>query len=746
MTDAIDNSGQPIRTTRRSRLDAFLFACRGPFERELAPLLATLFERLDDALYDLADKAGSDRLYARYFDAMRLFRKHSRNIKTIFLGELQRSAERAGNGLAEPDSALMDSLRMEDFSLVEDGDLEESLAVGNLVSKAENRYHRQLYELGRYIGDLLGARELSPRTNPLGPAAICDAFSAAIRPIQDVDLSIKLVVYKLFDKQVMDRLGGIYDQCLSLAVRNGLTPAPPPGRASTDHRLAVSPPPRHAQTPRAGQMPHGTPPRVPGQVSFDELRSLLDQWRGTPRQARGGPVATGVVHTGELVALLSELQGRPLPARPDRLTPQNLLVRIEGALRTEQHQRGGQGRSLGEIDEDTLELVSLLFDSIVQGADLPDPIKALVARLQIPLVKVALLDRTFFDDQDHPARRLLNRIADATVGWSEEDERTPNSLYGRIEQIVGRVIGGFDRDMHIFHELDAELAAYLAENAVRTRTVEVQVCYQAAGRDRIASAQERAQAVIDDRLRQAPPVPPVIATMLNEGWRKVLQAAYLSGGKNSREWLNAVDTVDLLVWSIQPQVTGEDRRTLLRRIPELLRGLRTGLSAIDFDQRVLALWFKELQALHLTALRRTGSEEERGPATPTDTQAALGVAEDRASGHAVGRTGAWGPSGPGPAATPGANRELATRVQRLVPGSWIELMHDARRVRLKLVWVSSNGQRMQFVDGHGREGPEVASDDLVTLIAYGLARVIRGKDDPPLVDRAVAALTRNLSH
>jgi hypothetical protein len=73
-------------------------------------------------------------------------------------------------------------------------------------------------------------------------------------------------------------------------------------------------------------------------------------------------------------------------------------------------------------------------------------------------------------------------------------------------------------------------------------------------------------------------------------------------------------------------------------------------------------------------------------------------------------------------------------------------MHDARRVRLKLVWVSSNGQRMQFVDGHGREGPEVASDDLVTLIAYGLARVIRGKDDPPLVDRAVAALTRNLSH
>ena len=85
MIDAWDTSSQLAGEVRLPSLEAYLLACQEPFQREAPALLDALFERLDDALYDLADKSGSDRLYSRYFDAMRLFRKQSRNIKAIFL-------------------------------------------------------------------------------------------------------------------------------------------------------------------------------------------------------------------------------------------------------------------------------------------------------------------------------------------------------------------------------------------------------------------------------------------------------------------------------------------------------------------------------------------------------------------------------------------------------------------------------------------------------------------------------------
>jgi hypothetical protein len=724
VTDVWDASSQLTGEGKLPSLEAYLLACQEPFQREAPLLLDALFEKLDDALYDLADKAGSDRLYSRYFDAMRLFRNQSRNIKTIFLRQLQRTRELTASGLIQSDSTSFESYSLENFALLEDAELEKSIAVSNLVSKAENRYQHELHELGRHLGHLLGRRELPPAFNPLGPLAICDAFTAALQPLQDIDLPIKLVVYKLFDKQVMDHLGGIYDQCLRLAVAHGLAPsAATPGRTVSGHPLGASPDPHEVfalRPPQASQAASDTTPSTEGRVPFDSLRSLLNAWRD-PQPAVGpdDPDEVVIIQTSDLMAILSRLQDASWKTRPGPFAAQELRARVDGALQTDPLAQGTRSRSLGEIDEDTLELVSLLFDSIIQAADLPDPIKVLVGRLQIPLVKVALLDKTLFDNPDHPARRLLNRIADATVGWAEDEERTPSSLYGRIERIVDRIIGQFDRDMAIFSDLDADLADYVAREGARARATEEQVCSVATERNRIAAARLKAQAVIDERLQAARRVPAVVESLLNEGWREVLYGAYLSGGAQGRKWLKAVDIVDRLLWSVQPKADPQDRRDLLRGIPELLRTLRAGLAAIDFDQRVVARWFRELQALHLTALRGAVA-----PQTTAESSAPTATHGHRAAGT-----------------------EASDPLRRLAPGCWVELVRDdARRVRVKLAWVSADRQRLQFVDRQGYEGPELARDNLATLIEYGLASIVRNEDDPPLMDRAVATLRSSLSH
>jgi hypothetical protein len=250
----------------------------------------------------------------------------------------------------------------------------------------------------------------------------------------------------------------------------------------------------------------------------------------------------------------------------------------------------------------------------------------------------------------------------------------------------------------------------------------------------MAGARRKAQRAVAERLDQVARVPPVVESLLHEGWSEVLLAAYLSGGGGGREWRSAVEVIDQLLWSIQPKVADDERRALIRGVPELLRSLRAGLTAVGFDQRVLALWFKELQPLHMAALRGPVRNAAAGMRLAHPTQ----VSPTK-------------PEGRGAAATTGGRRpdlpsDSASVLRRLAPGSWVELVRDdARRIRIKLAWVSADGDRFVFVDRHGEEGPELGRRDLATLLEYGLATVVRSPEDPPLVDRALAALAVTLN-
>ena len=94
----------------------------------------------------------------------------------------------------------------------------------------------------------------------------------------------------------------------------------------------------------------------------------------------------------------------------------------------------------------------MLFEYILDDRNLPDPMKALLSRLQIPMLKVAILDSVFFASKNHPARRLLNNLARASVGWADDGDRCPKSLYGQVSSIVDRVLSEFSDDIGLFSQ------------------------------------------------------------------------------------------------------------------------------------------------------------------------------------------------------------------------------------------------------------------------------------------------------
>jgi len=112
--------------------------------------------------------------------------------------------------------------------------------------------------------------------------------------------------------------------------------------------------------------------------------------------------------------------------------------------------KSGKSRVVEEADEDVINLVALLFEFILNDHAVPDAFKALIARLQIPMLKLAVLDKSLFSRAGHPARRLLNEIASAAIGWSPAEGNPRDSLYLRIEQVVQRLLNDFAEDPAIF--------------------------------------------------------------------------------------------------------------------------------------------------------------------------------------------------------------------------------------------------------------------------------------------------------
>jgi hypothetical protein len=429
-----------------------------------------------------------------------------------------------------------------------------------------------------------------------------------------------------------------------------------------------------------------------------------------------------VVDTDELMAALSRVQRHTEPMLPETLMPgdlrhalvDELQVGDNGAPATD----GAAKRRLTRTDEDAMDLVFLLFEQVLAAPDVPDPIKVVISRLQIPYVKVAIIDPGFFEDCNHPARRLLNRIAEASLGWNEDGDHGQDDLFERIVSVVERVVTEFHADPGLFETLDAEFAGQVSAQQRQARLAELRTVRSIGARSERHAARRKVMRLIDERLKAQGEIPVVVAAIIYDGWVEVMLDAYTREGENGHAWRHALRVLDRLTWSIQPKRDPTERRELLRRIPELLRDLRTALSGVVSDPRMVGRWLKELQVVHIAVLR--------GP---------VGDVNSRVANSGV--TGVLGM----PTPAEGAIFDL----NALPVGSWLAIMRDDDQwFRAKLAWRSDDGDEMLFVDRLGRKGFEMTRHDLETLFEQELAEVI-GDGNTPLVDRAMEAVRQSLT-
>ncbi|HZX69552.1 MAG TPA: DUF1631 domain-containing protein [Rhodanobacter sp.] len=735
------------------RVGELLSAVRRIAGKKLQQWVSNAFERVDDALFDLAEKAENNAAQMHYFDGMREVRKRRPGIERNFLGTIARNlSDLAHPSNAQAAPAAPASIGSAELSLVAESELEESLAITSMISKNEARLARDLFAVNQRLSVICGGHKIDDTSNPMAPTILSHAFRQALQELS-ADMRVKLIIYKLFDRYVLSLLEELYQEVNTELVRAGVLPqlrhqvsrggqhkpAHAPGTAGADAGAA-------AAGDESGEIPDNL---------LHTLHALFSARRG---HASGGVARESGAHAAssgplpsanELLGALSVLQSQIVSAGPlsyaeveDAAALSSEVMQLKAQLLTQIGAlRGERPSHVANMDEDTIDLVGMLFEFILEDRNLPTAMQVMLARLQIPYLKAAILDRKLFAHRQHPARRLLDCLAEQAKGWSEESDRD-HRLHEKVKSIVDQLLHDFDDDMGIFERLLTDLQQFQDVNKRRSELAEQRVAESTRGREKLEQARRRAAREILDRIGTQK-LPPLVHGVLARAWANHLVLTLLRQGEDSPEFKSALRFIDEFIASTRPANDTTSRQTLRSMLPGIERALRVGLANVAFQEQGVEKLLGQLHAYY---------RQQLGEKPDSDAPGVAAVVEEGAAMLAI-------PDSIQPVidqqAEPGDildAEELAEvppdspqwhQVQALQPGNWLEFTLDGEApARAKLSWISPMSGRYLFVNRRGLKVADYAPRELAALFGDGRAHVLAAN---ALFDRAMTAIVGKLS-
>lgn len=535
-----------------------------------------------------------------------------------------------------------------ELSLVDENDFEETLRVNEMATRLRRYCDEEVVALDQRMGVLIGDATLQGQANPLSPQGIGNAYRQACRKIE-ADSKVRLVLLKLFDDHVLDEIRSIYKDVNSLLVERSILPKIRYSMVRRASSLGAIPQLRaDTQTDvDVGAAQNVAAPAGAEQDFFALLQGLMG---GSARHAistpSGVPMALGgfppllagdaaPLPAADLVRSLTRIQhgdvtgigGADIPMAAALVDPG--VTNVLRQLKTTSFASG-----MGHTEGMTLDIVIMLFDQIFDDKKIPSAMKGLIGRLQIPTLKVAIMDKTFFSKKTHPTRKFLDAMGELCL-TVPEDFGSSSSLYTELDRIVQQLIDTFQEKIEVFDEMRVELERVSAEEVQRTSEAAKHHVAAIEQRERLGLAKAVAEHAINLRL-DAKQAPPVIVRFLTEQWVKLLIIAYAKHGADSDAYTAATGTMDLLVWSVSPMQALEERRKLAAKLPGLLKRLAFGMQLVGIDEETRKQFFSKLMRCHTKVMNGQHSAAgEAKAAVPSIPQPAVSAASAAAASAQV---------------------------------------------------------------------------------------------------------------
>ena len=543
--------------------------------------------------------------------------------------------------------------------------------------------------------------------------------------------------------------GWLFTLVTSVALARASTAAPteqaPEGSTTNSHSPTGTP-----STPAPGQSYKpvttdlsGPPPSDPLEL-LGSLATLLGEHRqrdidapllgGTRSIASFTPrEATSTYSASALLDALNRMQQQSANDLSQRLSRPQQVEGLKADLQQqlEAHSELPGQQKVSDQEADVIDLVGMLFDFILDDDNLPDTCKTTLSHLHTPYLKVALQDKALFTQHHHPARRLLNAMAQAGVLYGGEgDER---GLLAKMQWVVERVIHDFFGDLQLFNNLLEEFNEFVATLRHKVELRERRAVEAAKGRDKLLGARQHAVEVIGNSLNNRQP-PTIIRNFLELTWADVLVFVLLRNGEQSPEWQRACEAAEQLAWSGTLLDDAGRERLQKLRVP-LLEDLRKGLELLGgYHEDGIRRLLQDLVACqHAVQAKQPQVAAQLKPILPESPLGAM-----------LGEDAALATLAPRESTLSTRALALAKELGHIEFGTWFEFVNGEQVRTLKLSWFSPTTRNYMFVDQSGQRVAIKPLTQLATEMEQGLARIVTPERGAPLVDRALTAIYRVL--
>lgn len=743
----------------------------GLFSGELEPLLVAAVSEFEEELFRMAERHG---VYgsADHMQTLRVVRMNRHDFVPRFMQLLENglAALRAPVSTAASLSASTPSstrVTFQNLTLVDQEVMDEGAVLHEVASRQESRANLVLHLLGQRFGVLAAAPAFDSERLPLGPQALCRAMRHASETLQ-LPQEQRLLFYRIFDRKVMGAYTGLCEKLDMLLVEEGILPslsyvpmrtkaaiqgsaadgddapdedfgagrneAPTRGEGGRRGRPAsfgggplspgMSPgtgdpsaggasaryDPHRPFTNWMGQ-PIAQTEQIDEQAAYQDLQKLLSNHRRIhQRPMMPGQVPGTPLGTHDVLAALNRLSADPdLPGTAGAVN----LSDVKHSLLAQARQQTGRAMELSPADNDTFELIDLLYKNLQTEIREDAPATALIKRLQLTLLRVALQDRAFFVRPNHPARQLLNTVSETAAKWLGEDDFDPQ-LLAPLQEAVTHAVKNYDGDVSVFEQSNKDLQAHIAQHVKRAETLERRHVEAARGKEKLEVAKQRATKVLDEILGEQQ-LPKFTRALLKQAWADVLTLTYLRQGEGSEEWRRQLDfTRKIVAACTLPDPSVED--------PELKQHIESALKLVGYHEDEA-----DVIARRLSSGQRLDDEEGESRTELTmklKARVRLGEESAKAKKEEL------------PARSP--QEEECYEQLRLLPfGTWIEFVTNQQGdvVRRRMSWFSPVTGNALFVNQRGQRVGEHSLDSLARMMAKDQVRVVTAQR-AGLVDRA----------
>lgn len=455
-------------------------------------------------------------------------------------------------------------------------------------------------------------------------------------------------------------------------------------------------------------MPHA---EVDEMQAFRELHQLLNQRR--IRNERMNPVPPGArnetpISTRDLLQSLGRLD-----AHPDLPGGASSIEDIKQSMLAQARQQHGGPVALAPADNDTFDLLGLLYNHLNREIREDAPAAALIKRLQLTLLRVALQDRAFFVRPNHPARQLLSTVSETAAKWLADDDIDP-SLLAPLQEAVTHAVKNFDGDVGVFEQSNRQLKTHIDAQAKRAETLERRHVEAARGKEKLEAAKLRAEQTVAEVVGDAT-LPKFNRALLNQSWADVLTLTFLRHGEGSEEWKRQLDATRQIVSACAQRDTEAEHPALKAHVESALKQVGYHEEEADVIARRLSSSLREDEdgesrtelTMKLKARVRLGEEAEQKARKPD--------------------------------LPPRSEHEQECYEQlRLLPfGTWLEFVTNQQGdvVRRRMSWFSPITGNALFVNQRGQRVGEHSLDSLARMMAKDQLRIVTAQR-AGLVDRA----------